>query len=429
MNKKYLIQLLCLLCAVCFSAGGVTLFASGISDQSASFAFAGVSSSDAYNTMAVVSDSSAQSKSASSHKTSSKSVSSKVSSAVSSAASVRTSSKPKDYIEDLNDKSQDIPSAVKNKDVSSSSRESSKTSSKSVSSRKTSSKAPALTSSKTTASEAASSKTTSSGGTTNDEIIYLSVNGEVKEYSALDAVALNVAAEMDDSFEKEAIKAQAVAAHTYMVYTNSCGKAPVLPIRTPSANIKKLVKSVINKLIYYNSKPINAVYFATSGGDTASAADIWGAEIPYLKSVESKYDNLVKNYKTTKVYSNDDFKAIIKKNAGISLSGNSENWIKILNHGDGGYVGKMTIGGKKKATVNGSSRTIIGNLFRESILNYGIRSPKFEFAVGDDEITFTSYGYGHCVGLSQDGANMYAKKDGRGYAWILKHYYSGVTVK
>lgn len=408
------------------------MFAASISDEPAVPVVLNVSSENSYETLkASVSSKSSKAKKTSSAKASSKepkTSSENVSSAVSSAKAV--TSKPNDYISELNDKSQDIPHSMKS--GSSSSEESSKASSKSASSKKTSSKTSSGTSSKKSASSGSvSSKVTSSGESGGGDVIYLSVGGEVKEYSVLDAVAQNVAAEMDDYFEDEAIKAQAVAAHTYMVYTNSCGKAPVLPLRTPSANIKSLVKSVIGKLIYYNSKPINAVYFATSGGDTASAKDIWGSEIAYLKSVPSKYDNLVKGYKTTKTYSADDFKSIIKKNAGISLTGSAESWLKILSFGDGGYVGNMSLGGKKKATINGSSRTITGNLFRESILSYGIRSPKFEFSLSDDasSITFTTYGYGHCVGMSQNGANMYAKKDGRGYSWILKHYYTGVTIK
>lgn len=45
-----------------------------------------------------------------------------------------------------------------------------------------------------------------------------------------------------------------------------------------------------------------------------------------------------------------------------------------------------------------------------------------------DSFQFTTYGYGHGVGMSQTGANLYAAK-GWDYVDILTHYYPGTTVK
>lgn len=432
MFKKYLIQILSLLTTICFTVCGFTLFSSKVTATPTTEAAASISLRRMYTTSDYFAVSSKELPIIiSSAPEVSSEVSSKelISSAerVSSKDKTTVSSKPKDYIEQLDDKLQDIPSSIKKKDTSSAKQTSSKkTSSKRTSSKQTSSKDG-------TASyyvDLSSNNSSSTSSETNeDEVIYLSVNGEVKEYSALDAVAGNVAAEMDDYFEDEAIKAQAVAAHTYMVYTNSLGKAPILPMRTPSNNIKKLVKSVIDKLIYYDNKPINAVYFATAGGYTANAKDIWGSEIPYLKSVESKYDSQASGYKSTKTYTQDNFKSIISDKAGITLSGDAKNWVKILSTVDGGYIGNISIGGKTKATVNGKKRTLTGYVLRDFILSYGIRSTKFEYSVGDGTVSFTTYGYGHGVGMSQNGANLYAKKEKRNYKWILEHYYTGVTIK
>ena len=46
----------------------------------------------------------------------------------------------------------------------------------------------------------------------------------------------------------------------------------------------------------------------------------------------------------------------------------------------------------------------------------------------DGTFAFTSYGWGHCVGLSQNGANFYAKYAGWSYQDILFHYYPGTTL-
>lgn len=427
MFKKYLIQILSLLCVICFTSVGMTLFSSRVAADSdeESVAVAKTeslySSSDYFNnsmSSEVLSSKLVSSQISSNAASSNKNI--KKTNNVSSAAALKKSKpKPKDYIEQLEDKLQEIPSDMQKPPVSSSSTS-------------TSSKTPSSSSNNSNSSSKVetSSQSSSSGSVPdNDEMIFLSVNGEVKEYKAIDAVAENVAAEMDGSFEDEAIKAQAVAAHTYMTYANSFGKAPVLPMRTPSEKIKKLVNSVMDKLIYYDNKPINAVYFATAAGYTANSEDVWGSKIPYLRSVVSEYDHLANGYKVTKTYLLKDFKNIIKDKTDISLSGSADEWIKIVKYADGGYIGSLSIGGKTEATINGTKRTITGFVFRDIILEYGIRSTNFDYSADDTSVNFTTYGYGHGVGMSQNGANMYAKKENRSYTWILKHYYTGVEVK
>ena len=57
----------------------------------------------------------------------------------------------------------------------------------------------------------------------------------------------------------------------------------------------------------------------------------------------------------------------------------------------------------------------------------GLRSTDFSIDVNDD-ITITTKGYGHGVGLSQYGANLMAK-EGYNYKQILTHYYTGVEIQ
>ena len=57
---------------------------------------------------------------------------------------------------------------------------------------------------------------------------------------------------------------------------------------------------------------------------------------------------------------------------------------------------------------------------------YNLRSACFEISLNDG-ITFTTYGYGHGVGMSQYGAN-YMAKQGKSYREILTHYYTGVEI-
>ena len=64
-------------------------------------------------------------------------------------------------------------------------------------------------------------------------------------------------------------------------------------------------------------------------------------------------------------------------------------------------------------------------------MNYDIRSYCFDISYDRDSDTFTitTYGYGHCVGMSQHGANILASKYGYTYDQILKFYYPGIEIK
>ncbi|MCI7759482.1 MAG: SpoIID/LytB domain protein, partial [[Eubacterium] saphenum] len=73
---------------------------------------------------------------------------------------------------------------------------------------------------------------------------------------------------------------------------------------------------------------------------------------------------------------------------------------------------------------------ITGRVFREKIMSFDIRSNAFDidYNPSTDEFTFTTYGYGHGVGLSQNGANNLAKYWGWDYRQILEFYYTGTYV-
>ena len=71
---------------------------------------------------------------------------------------------------------------------------------------------------------------------------------------------------------------------------------------------------------------------------------------------------------------------------------------------------------------------INGRQMRERVLKYGIKSAAFTVSYEDGTFTITTYGYGHGVGLSQNGANILAKQ-GYSYVDILKFYFTGITVE
>jgi len=265
----------------------------------------------------------------------------------------------------------------------------------------------------------------------------VSVGGQVVTLPAYDVVCSLLQQELSNG-TPEAMKAQAVAAYTYHKYYESRGSykaVNVLPMSSINQSVKNAVSQVLGICIYYNNSPILATYSAATGGATASAKDVWGTGIPYLVSVESKYDNLASSayYNSTKTFSEEQVRQIIEDNTNITLSNNPLNWFTFLGADQGGildgnYIGKMLIDGNSSYVNNsGKTVTITGRVIRENLFN--LKSSKFEIAYNNGTFIFTTYGYGHGVGLSQIGANLYSTNEGWTYDQILKHYFTGVEVK
>lgn len=267
-----------------------------------------------------------------------------------------------------------------------------------------------------------------------NQILTVSDNGEIVSGTALDIVSRIVMTEVGSAFAPEAIKAQAVASYTYVKYFNERGSSPsVILSDNVNDSVRVLVGSVIGQSIYYNGAMIQATYSASSAGYTASSKNVWGTDLPYLQSVycelDEKYDP---NYGRTRTFSSDDIKSRVYNTTGISLSGNPASWFVIDDYTEGKYVGKMSIGGYHTyIDSSGSTVTLTGRVFRERVMRFDIRSNAFDISYNadTDEFTVTTYGYGHGVGLSQNGANNLARYWSWDYKQILEFYYQGTRVQ
>ena len=113
-----------------------------------------------------------------------------------------------------------------------------------------------------------------------------------------------VPSEMSPSYAGEALKAQAVAARTYAikkmdmkVHENKgydlCDGTHCQSYKGKSAEFpatNAAVDATKGLVIYHKGEPIEAVFFASSGGYTENSEDIWTAPLPYLKAVPDVYE-------------------------------------------------------------------------------------------------------------------------------------------
>jgi stage II sporulation protein D len=273
--------------------------------------------------------------------------------------------------------------------------------------------------------------------------VYIKSEDKVEKMDMSQYLKETVAAEMPAEFETEALKAQAVAARTYLVNRINAGNEQAkkdhkgADICTDSSHCKawisenarreswgaekadeywnkisNAVESTAGVLITYNNSPISAVFHSTSSGFTENAKDVWGGDVPYLVSVESKGEDQSPRYHSERTLTADEFKSTAESN----LEG--LNW-------DNGLIGDITrsdAGGIKTIVIGGVP--VKGTKFRTM---FELRSTNVNISEADGNILMQVTGYGHGVGMSQYGAN-YLASQGMNYIDILKTYYSGVEV-
>lgn len=286
-----------------------------------------------------------------------------------------------------------------------------------------------------------------------------------------------VPSEMPTSYEKEALKAQAVCARTYaymQIQSNTYSRYGAQVDDSTNFQVYNnvatdertaaAVQETYGKLLLYDGRPIEAYYFSTSCGTTANSS-VWGSDpekTPYLKSKA-----LQPGGKRLDLESNKAFAAFIKNQdiASYDSSFPFYRWnvttntqILTENIGGVGTVQSISIterlpgGVAKKMLVKGSEgeKTIEGQNAIRSALGDGRLTikrkdgktsegwsslPSGFLAIEDAGVnengvrSFKIYGggYGHGVGMSQNGAQGMAKS-GTGYEEILKFFYEGTEV-
>lgn len=262
------------------------------------------------------------------------------------------------------------------------------------------------------------------------------------ELSPLDYIIGVVGAEMPAGFDKEAIKAQAVAAHTNTIRLMAAPKQDNLQGATISTDpathqayiskedmklaygknfdtyynkIHDCVNSVITKMLVYEDEPIVAAFHAMSTGKTEDSKNVWGSPLPYLVPADSKLEEKLDTFYTTTTLADTQVKEIlVKAFPTAKLPSNKKSWIKVTKRSKSDTVLTAKVG---KLEVSGAQiRTA-----------FELKSSSFTVEYKDKNFSFKNKGYGHGVGMSQNGANQLAL-NGKNYKQILSHYYKGTKL-
>lgn len=241
-----------------------------------------------------------------------------------------------------------------------------------------------------------------------------------------------VAAEMPVSFGPEALKAQAVAARTYVL---ASGRHEDADICTDSAcclawhspeelralwgddygkNLRAVTAAAAatdGQVLTYGGQAIQAVFHSSSAGATEDSGAIWSPQ-PYLVSVDSPETwETVPGLLSQARFSPEDLAGRL----GLETpEGPPDTWLEDIQTDAAGRVETLYIGGQAFSGVD----------VRRAL---GLRSTAFTPVWDGDEFLFTVAGNGHGVGLSQYGAMLLAAQ-GWSYDRILAHYYPGTEL-
>jgi len=237
--------------------------------------------------------------------------------------------------------------------------------------------------------------------------------------------------EVGSNWPIEALKAQAVAARTYAIFRaqNSESKLYDLDDSTRSQvyfgiskeaqKTSQAVNDTSDMILTWQGKAAETFFHANCGGHTADAASVWGTDLPYLRGVEDSFCDAGPHFAWHSEIDQDELLARLAK-AGLKLRDFER--IELRNRDRSGRWQLVHFSG------NGADATMGAQAFRIALGPDVLRSTNFEISRHGDVERFEGRGWGHGVGLCQEGAWAMAKAGYR-YKDILFHYFPGTRLQ
>lgn len=159
-----------------------------------------------------------------------------------------------------------------------------------------------------------------------------------------------------------------------------------------------------------DSLPIIAAFHSNCGGETSPSEDAWLTPQPYLRKVKDPYCIDSRNAKWNKSVVINDWISYLRKSG---FTGSTDN-TSLLN------FSQIT----RSTNYGTGSFSLPLQKIRQ---DFDLRSTFFSVAVTGDSVFFKGRGYGHGVGLCQEGAMVMAAR-GFTYRQIIGFYYAGVSI-
>jgi SpoIID/LytB domain protein len=274
----------------------------------------------------------------------------------------------------------------------------------------------------------------------NEDATYISVHQvseNVTQRMPLEDYVLHVvASEASIEDQPEALKALAIAARTYALKnlgrhkdqgydfcsTTHCQRFESAVARPALA---AAVKETTGLVLRDDKHQIIDAYFSAScGGMTANLKTLWGDNAPaYLRGVRDDYCNTGPHYRWTDTIDSTELANALRSDPRTDVGQNIRN-LSIAQYDQTGRAEMITIAGDRRKSISGwEFKLIVGRALGWNVL----KSSRFNVSRSGSRFVFRGGGFGHGLGLCQEGSHVMAQR-GQSFQQILAHYYPGTSL-
>jgi stage II sporulation protein D len=243
-------------------------------------------------------------------------------------------------------------------------------------------------------------------------------------------VAGTLGTEVYSRWDAETLRAQAVVTRTYALYQRAHNGAQGYDVEADTSHqvyggvraenpaVARAVADTRSEVLLWNGQPILAAFHSAAGGRTASAQEVWGSALPYLRSTDVEDVDSPDTYWRVR-YSRAQLGSAL---APLGLQLGAVRTVRVAERTPSGRAARVELVG---ATGHGE---VTARQLRAALGDSTLRSTLFEIREVDGDVVFVGSGHGHGVGMSQWGAQAMAER-GAGYREILAAFYPGTTLE
>src|SRR5882762_6848590 len=286
--------------------------------------------------------------------------------------------------------------------------------------------------------------------------VHLVTENVTRELSLEDYVLGVMRAEGSMETEPEALKALAIAVRTYALKnrgrhakdgydfcsTTHCQRF-ISSVRSPSMSkgsdddqalpdgrasetILTAVRSTAGQVLLDDRGQLVEAYFGAScGGETANLGTLWGVTPPeYLRGVSDEYCLSGPHAHWSDTITRADLLRALQSDTRTDV-GTRLDQVLVSKRDETGRAEFITIEGEHRKSVRGwDFKIIVGRVLGWNLL----KSSRFEVSRAGSNFIFRGSGFGHGLGLCQEGAHAMATR-GTGFQRILEKYFPGTRVR
>jgi stage II sporulation protein D len=261
---------------------------------------------------------------------------------------------------------------------------------------------------------------------------------DITKTVSLDDYMLGVlSAEASIEKEMEALKAQAVISRTFALRnlgrhkeqgydfcsTTHCQRYVLVGDKMGRKQVSQLIRQAVGAtrgevLKDLQGQVIDAYFHAACGGKTANIETLWGTSgLVYLRGVKDDYCTTMPHRYWQQLISKSNLVKALNSDPRSTIGSRLDD-IVIRKQDESGRAEWIALEGEKRQVIRGwDFKIIIGRALGWNIL----KSSRFEVMRSGPNFIFRGGGFGHGLGVCQEGSHVMAKR-GMSYQQILEHY-------